>query len=93
MAIGHGRTAAGHVDARLRGARLAPEPDAVPIPFAGLNTWYYSDSPRSIRPQLELARRRSTFDEVTGGLDASKGCEICVQECPAGAIAMEPEEV
>jgi len=140
-AIGHGRTAAGHIDAWLRGARLAPEPDATPIPFARLNTWYYSDAPRSVRPQLELARRQSTFDEVTGGLDAStalfearrclscgscfgcdncfgvcpdnavikldpggayayaidldycKGCGICMQECPAGAIAMEPEEV
>ena len=25
--------------------------------------------------------------------DYCKGCGICVQECPAGAIAMEPEEV
>jgi Pyruvate/2-oxoacid:ferredoxin oxidoreductase delta subunit len=27
------------------------------------------------------------------GLDCCKGCGICVPVCPAGAIAMEPEEV
>jgi NADPH-dependent glutamate synthase beta subunit-like oxidoreductase len=141
MAVGHGRTAARHIDAWLRGARHPPEPDADPVPFDGLNTWYYSDAPRTVRPQLEAARRASTFDEVVGGLDASnalfearrclscgscfacdncfgvcpdnaviklepsgsyayaidldycKGCGLCAQECPAGAIAMEPEQV
>jgi len=92
-----------------------------------------------VRPQLELARRRSTFDEVTGGLDETnalfearrcmscgnclacdncygvcpdnavlkldpagayqfeidldycKGCGLCVQECPSGAMEMVEE--
>jgi Pyruvate/2-oxoacid:ferredoxin oxidoreductase delta subunit len=90
---------------------------------------------------IELARRQSTFDEVTGGLDPAtalfearrclscgscfacdncygvcpdnavvklepggayayafdldycKGCGLCVQECPCGAIELEPEPV
>jgi 2-oxoacid:acceptor oxidoreductase delta subunit (pyruvate/2-ketoisovalerate family) len=141
MAIGHGKTAAANIDVWLRGARAPAEPEEEPVGFEGLNPWYYSDAPRSVRPQLELARRQSTFEEVTGGLDAStalfearrclscgscfacdncfgvcpdnaviklepggayayaidldycKGCGICAQECPCGAIEMEPEEV
>jgi Pyruvate/2-oxoacid:ferredoxin oxidoreductase delta subunit len=26
-------------------------------------------------------------------LDFCKGCEVCVQECPCGAIEMRPETV
>jgi NADPH-dependent glutamate synthase beta subunit-like oxidoreductase len=140
-AVGHGRTAALGIDAWLRGERLAPERPARPASFGALNPWYYDDAPRSVRPKLELARRASTFEEVTGGLDAStalfearrclscgscfacdncygvcpdnavvklepggayayafdldycKGCGLCVQECPAGAIEMEPEPI
>jgi NADPH-dependent glutamate synthase beta subunit-like oxidoreductase len=141
MAIGHGRTAGRHVDAWLRGTRAVDPPAAPAASFDALNPWYYDDAPRSVRPQLELARRQSTFDEVTGGLDVSsalfearrclscgscfacdncygvcpdnaviklepagayayafdldycKGCGLCVQECPCGAIVMEPETI
>jgi len=141
VGVGHGRTAALHIDAYLRGAPRAPDAEREPAPFEGLNTWYYADAPKTVRPQLELARRASTFDEVVGGLDAStalfearrclscgncfacdncygvcpdnavikldgggayayaidldycKGCGICAAECPAGAIAMAPEQI
>jgi NADPH-dependent glutamate synthase beta subunit-like oxidoreductase len=141
MAVGHGKAAARHIDAWLRAASVAAEPTISPVAFDELNPWYYSDAPRTVRPQLELARRASTFEEVTGGLDAStalfearrclscgscfacdncfgvcpdnavikldpggayayaidldycKGCGICAQECPAGAILMAPERV
>ena len=137
VSVGHGREAARAIDAWLRGQQHPQEPAPAPIPFARLNTWYYSDAPHAVRPRLEAARRTSTFDEVVGGLDAStalyearrclscgscfecdncygvcpdnavrklgaglkfefdydycKGCGICVQECPAGAIVMVPE--
>ena len=35
-------------------------------PSSSLNTWYYSDAPKTVRPQLDLARRTSSFDEVQG---------------------------
>jgi Pyruvate/2-oxoacid:ferredoxin oxidoreductase delta subunit len=122
---------------------VAPEPGVRPslATFDTLNTWYYSDAPRTHRPVLDRARRESTFDEVVQGLDEStalfearrclscgncfgcdncygvcpdnavlkigaprrggylidldycKGCGICVQECPSGAIQMFPEEI
>ena len=100
---------------------------------------------KALQPELEIERRRSTFDEVVGGLDESnamyearrcmscgncfscdncfgvcpdnavmklaeaaenpnvngyaidldfcKGCGLCVQECPCGAIEMVPEKI
>jgi 2-oxoacid:acceptor oxidoreductase delta subunit (pyruvate/2-ketoisovalerate family) len=144
VAIGHGKRAACSIDAWLKthekGNVPAP-PTAEPrlADFDRLNTWYYSDAPATVRPQLELARRISTFDEVTGGLDEKtalfearrcmscgncfecdncfgvcpdnaviklgpgdryeidldycKGCGICAEECPCGAIDMVPERI
>ena len=66
-----------------------------------LNTWYYSDAPRTVQPQLELARRQSTFEEVVGGLDESNAlfearrclscgncfsCDNCFGVCPDNAV-------
>jgi 2-oxoacid:acceptor oxidoreductase delta subunit (pyruvate/2-ketoisovalerate family) len=142
VAIGHGKRAARSIDAWLRSHQQgngAASPTAEPrlADFGRLNTWYYSDAPATVRPQLDLARRIGTFDEVTGGLDEKtalfearrclscgncfecdncygvcpdnaviklgpggryeidldycKGCGICAQECPCGAIDMVPE--
>ena len=136
-AVGEGRRAAAAVDAWLDG-REPGHPAERPVATADrLNTWYYEDAPRTIRPRLEAVRRRSTFDEVVGGLDDEealfearrclscgncfecdncfgvcpdnaviklgpgrgyefdldfcKGCGICVEECPCGAIDLVPE--
>jgi NADPH-dependent glutamate synthase beta subunit-like oxidoreductase len=100
-AVGHGRTVAASIDAWMRGGRVAPPGAEEPVPFEALNTWYYSDAPRSMRPTLELARRQSTFDEVVGGLDAATalfearrclscgscfGCDNCFGVCPDNAV-------
>jgi NADPH-dependent glutamate synthase beta subunit-like oxidoreductase len=106
MAIGHGKAAARSIDAWLRHARREPVAASDVVPFEGLNPWYYSDAPRSVRPRLEAARRESTFDEVTGGLDASTAlfearrclscgncfaCDNCFGVCPDNAvIKLEP---
>ena len=29
-----------------------------------LNTWYYREAPKTVRPILEVVRRDRTFDEV-----------------------------
>jgi 2-oxoacid:acceptor oxidoreductase delta subunit (pyruvate/2-ketoisovalerate family) len=66
-----------------------------------LNTWYYADAPATVRPQLDAARRITTFDEVTGGLDESTAqfearrcmscgncfeCDNCYGVCPDNAV-------
>jgi 2-oxoacid:acceptor oxidoreductase delta subunit (pyruvate/2-ketoisovalerate family) len=101
VAIGHGKKAARNIDAWLsKGAYTAPAKHELAA-FGGLNTWYYADAPATVRPQLEAARRITTFDEVTGGLDESTalfearrcmscgncfGCDNCYGVCPDNAI-------
>jgi len=101
VAIGHGKKAARNIDTWLRGVTRTPaakHPDAT---FESLNTWYYADAPRTVQPQLETARRTSTFDEVRGGLDESNAlfearrclscgncfeCDNCYGVCPDNAV-------
>ena len=139
VAVGHGKKAARHIDAWLRGAVYAPAEKHELASIDKLNAWYYADAPKTVRPMLEVARRQSTFEEVQGGLDETnalyearrclscgncfecdncygicpdnaviklgpgkrfafnydycKGCGLCAQECPCGAIAMVAEEI
>jgi 2-oxoacid:acceptor oxidoreductase delta subunit (pyruvate/2-ketoisovalerate family) len=106
VSIGHGKKAARNIDGWLRGAPFVPPPRHE-IAEAGFNnTWYYADAPATVRPQLDLARRTSTFDEVVGGLDESTAkfearrcmscgncfeCDNCYGVCPDNAvIKLEP---
>ncbi|MFF5497365.1 NAD(P)-binding protein [Streptomyces aquilus] len=101
VAVGHGKKAARHIDAYLRGTSYRPDPKHAPAAFDRLNTWYYADAPAAVRPRLELARRVSTFDEVVQGLDESTAlfearrcmscgncfeCDNCYGVCPDNAI-------
>jgi 2-oxoacid:acceptor oxidoreductase delta subunit (pyruvate/2-ketoisovalerate family) len=139
VGVGHGKKAARHIDAWLRGeAYIAPERHEL-ASIDKMNSWYYADAPKTVRPMLEVVRRQSTFEEVQGGLDETnalyearrclscgncfecdncygvcpdnaviklgpgkrfrfnydycKGCGVCAQECPCGAIKMIPEEI
>lgn len=139
VAVGHGKKAARNIDAWLRGTNYEPAPKHEIAESKNLNTWYYSDAHKTVRPMLNIIRRQSTFDEVQGGLDEGnalfearrclscgncfecdncygvcpdnaviklgpgkrfqfkydycKGCGLCVEECPCGAIKMVPEDI
>jgi 2-oxoacid:acceptor oxidoreductase delta subunit (pyruvate/2-ketoisovalerate family) len=101
VAVGHGKKAARHIDAWLRGKKLQPAPKHAPATFERLNPWYYSDAPKTVRPQLDLARRTSSFDEVQGGLTEDNAlfearrclscgncfeCDNCYGVCPDNAV-------
>jgi len=101
VAIGHGKKAALHIDAWLRGTRIKPMPKHAPATFERLDTWYYSDAPQTVRPQLDIARRTSSFDEVQGGLTEDNAlfearrclscgtcfeCDNCYGVCPDNAV-------
>ena len=101
VAVGHGKKAARHIAAWLRGTRVEPVPKHAPATFDRLNPWYYSDAPKTLRPQLDLARRSSSFDEVQGGLSADNAlfearrclscgncfeCDNCYGVCPDNAV-------
>jgi 2-oxoacid:acceptor oxidoreductase delta subunit (pyruvate/2-ketoisovalerate family) len=137
MATGHGKLAARHIDAYLRGARYVRPHGHALATFDRLNTWYYTDVEQSKQPLLTLARRRGSFEEMVGALDQDtallearrclscgncfecdncyavcpdnaviklgagnrfainydycKGCGLCAEECPCGAIDMVKE--
>jgi 2-oxoacid:acceptor oxidoreductase delta subunit (pyruvate/2-ketoisovalerate family) len=101
VAVGHGKKAARHIDAWLRGATVQAVPKHAPATFDGLNPWYYSDAPKTLRPQLDIARRTSSFDEVQGGLTEDNAlfearrclscgncfeCDNCYGVCPDNAV-------
>jgi 2-oxoacid:acceptor oxidoreductase delta subunit (pyruvate/2-ketoisovalerate family) len=100
-AVGHGKRAAAHIDAWLRGSAAEPAAAPQPVPYSALNTWYYADAPRTVRPRLTAARRTDTFGEVVGGLEADTalyearrclscgncfGCDNCFGVCPDNAV-------
>ena len=137
VATGHGKKAARHIDAYLRGIQYVKQTPNPLASYENLNTWYYTDADQSQQSYLALARRQSSFDEVISGLDEStalfearrclscgtcfecdncfgvcpdnaviklgpgkryeidyeycKGCGVCAEECPSGAIDMIKE--
>ena len=138
VAVGHGKKAARHIDAWFRGIEVPMRKTDIAT-FDRLNTWYYADAAKTVRPTLDIIRRQSTFDEVQGSLDEDnalyearrclscgncfecdncygvcpdnavikngpgkrftfdydycKGCGMCANECPCGAITIVPEAI
>ena len=86
VAIGHGKKAARAIDAWLRGEQYAPLPKHELATFERMNSWYYSDAPKTVRPVLDIIRRQSTFEEVLGGSTNTMRCSKRGVACPA-AIA------
>jgi NADPH-dependent glutamate synthase beta subunit-like oxidoreductase len=104
-AIGHGARAAAGIDAYLGRSLVAATDSRSPAAFEALTTWYYSDAPATVRPQLDAARRVDTFDEVVIGLDEQTAvyearrclscgncfhCDNCYSICPDNAIIKLP---
>jgi len=101
VAIGHGKKAARNIDAWLSGVTVAPVIKHALATFDRINPWYYSDAPKTVRPQLDIARRTSSFDEVQGGLTEGNAlfearrcmscgncfeCDNCYGVCPDNAV-------
>ena len=101
VAVGHGKKAARHIDAWLRGTVYTPAEKHELASFDKLNAWYYADAPKTVRPMIETARRQSTFEEVQGGLDETNAlyearrclscgncfeCDNCYGVCPDNAV-------
>ena len=101
VAVGHGKKAARNIDAWLTGRAYVPQEKHELASFDKLNTWYYSDAPKTMRPMLDILRRKSTFEEVQGGLDENNAlfearrclscgncfeCDNCYGVCPDNAV-------
>jgi NADPH-dependent glutamate synthase beta subunit-like oxidoreductase len=101
VATGHGKKAARHIDAWLRGARYE-RPEKRPIVgFSGLNLPIYSDAAPSKERHLPVEARGTRFDEIVSGLSEAEAlhearrclscgncfeCDNCFAACPEDAI-------
>ncbi len=101
VAVGHGKKAARNIDAWLAGSTYDPPPKHEIADFDLLNAWYYTDADQTVQPQLDIARRASTFGEVVGGLDETTAlfearrclscgncfeCDNCYGVCPDNSV-------
>ena len=101
VAVGHGKKAARHIDGWLRGTTYVAPPKHELATYERLNTWYYADAPKTVRPQLDIIRRQTTFEEVVAGLDEGNAlfearrclscgncfeCDNCYGVCPDNAV-------
>jgi NADPH-dependent glutamate synthase beta subunit-like oxidoreductase len=101
ISVGHGKRAARHIDAWLRGVHYEASPKAPVVTFGMLHLPVYSDADPSAQRTLEAASRISGFEEVVSGLDAKEArheaqrclscgncfeCDNCYAACPETAI-------
>ncbi len=101
VAVGHGKKAARHIDAWLRGESYI-KPEGHPLAsFDKLHVWYFTDAAQRPQEHLDLDHRREGFEEVVQGLKKKDAafeakrclscgncfeCDGCFGACPERAI-------
>lgn len=101
VAVGHGKHAARHIDAWLRGTTWS-EPPAPPLAsFDMLKLWYFTDIAQRAESKSALAPRLTSFTEVVQGLTPTEAvyeakrclscgtcfeCDGCLAACPEDAV-------
>ena len=101
VAVGHGKKAARHIDAYLRGTTYERPPKHDLADFDKLHVWYFTDAAQRQQPALDIAERTRSFDEVIAGLTESEAqyearrclscgncfeCDGCYGACPEKAV-------
>jgi len=101
VGVGHGKKAARHIDAWLRGASVSETPKHELAGFEGLHLWYFGDFTRRAQPELAPADAVADFSEVVGGLSLEEAgyeaarclscgncfeCDGCLGACPEDAV-------
>lgn len=100
VAIGHGRKAARHIDAWLRG-EVFRQPEKHPVVgHEKLHVWFRTEAPQSLQQDLPVEARRD-FSEVLHGLTEREAryeaqrclscgncfeCDGCYGSCPEDAV-------
>jgi NADPH-dependent glutamate synthase beta subunit-like oxidoreductase len=100
-AVGHGKKAARNIDAWLHGRIYAASKKKPLVKYDQLHLWYKTEADRSQQPQIDIAKRSGSFDEVVGGLTEAEAfyesrrcyscgncfeCNGCFGACPQDAI-------
>ncbi len=101
IGVGHGKKAARHIDAWLRGTGVGSAPKHPEASFDKLHLWYFGDAARRRQPELPAAERIADFGEVLGGLSPEEAvyeagrclscgncfeCDGCLGSCPEDAV-------
>ena len=100
-AVGHGKKAARHIDAWLRGSVYESAPKHPIVSFEMLHLPIYSDADQTVQRMLPVAARTTGFGEVLAGLSEDEAryeaqrclscgncfeCDQCYAACPEQAI-------
>jgi NADPH-dependent glutamate synthase beta subunit-like oxidoreductase len=101
IAVGHGKKAARHIDAWLRGVAYERPPKAPVVDFEMLHLPIFTDAHPSDQHELPLAQRTTGFEEIVSGLTEREAiheakrclscgncfeCDNCYAACPEDAI-------
>jgi formate dehydrogenase beta subunit len=99
-AVGHGKKAARHIDAWLRGGVYHKPGEHPPIPYEQMNLTVFLDATRREEARVPVAKR-SGFEEIVSGLSQTEAryearrclscgncfeCDNCYAACPEQAI-------
>ena len=101
IAVGHGKKAARHIDAFLKGGQYAKSSKHDIVGFEKLHIWYDTEARQRIQDSIEVDKRSFGFDEVVKGLNQGEAtyeakrcfscgncfeCDGCFGTCPEHAI-------
>jgi len=101
VGVGHGKKAALHIDAWLRGTVAPTGPKHPPVSFDMLNPWFFGDAARRRQPESAPEERVEGFGEILGGLSEVEAtfearrclscgncceCDGCLGACPEDAV-------
>ena len=101
VATGHGKKAARHIDAWLKGETYQKETRLPTVDFDALHLRYYTDAQQRQQAMLDPEARSHDFREVMAGLSGKEAryeasrcyscgncfeCDGCFGACPEGAI-------
>jgi NADPH-dependent glutamate synthase beta subunit-like oxidoreductase len=101
VAVGHGKKAARHIDAWLRGRTYRKPAVRGEASFEKLRLWFFSNVVQRTQPRATLEQRRAGFGEVVQGLTEAEAvfeakrclscgncfeCDACFGACPEDAI-------
>ncbi len=101
VGVGHGKKAARHIDAWLKGTPAAVTEKHSIATVDMLNPWFFGDAARRQQPELAPGQRVEGFGEVVGGLSEAEAtfearrclscgncceCDGCLGACPEDAV-------
>jgi NADPH-dependent glutamate synthase beta subunit-like oxidoreductase len=101
VAVGHGKKAARHIDAYLRGTPWVKPPKPDLATYDKLHLWYFTDAGQRPQEQARLGPRLYSFEEVVHGLGPDEAvfearrclscgncyeCDGCLAACPEAAV-------